>query len=268
VSSIEGAVRRMVSCLEVKAVVADFDADVDVPTVKVPADLLDSVGPVEACAKTGVKAGDFILLASKEAGTVTYRPVRPEEERLAGLESYNVVSRLLSLLSELALEGVEGERVGTLCVVSDEAEGMYRTTLPIRVEGVNVMTEEGGRVLKALSRLDGAIVINSDGSVEAVGAIFDVNSDSVRPGLGARHTTALHVSRELACPVIVLSESGRVRLYYRGKEVLEVPARGAPRGPSADDEEHRGEHAAGESVHGRGRGDSRAQGRGSSRQPR
>ncbi len=253
--SIERTVRRIVSCLEVKAVVADFDADVSVPTIRVPAGLLDSVGPVEACARAGVRAGDFILLASRRTVTVTYRPVRTEEERLARLDSYRVVSRLLFLLTELALEGVEGDRVGTLCVVSDEARGMYRTTLPLRVENVNVMTEEGGRVLKALSRLDGAIVVNSDGRVEAVGAIFDVSSESVRPGLGARHTTALHVSRELNCPVIVLSESGRVRLYYRGREVLEVPARSAPRGPSVDDEEHRGEHAAREPVHGREGGD-------------
>ncbi|WP_457619790.1 DNA integrity scanning protein DisA nucleotide-binding domain protein [Methanopyrus sp.] len=218
--------RRALRCLQPSAVVVDFDPPAEsfrsTPIIKLPSGILHSVGPVEACASLGLKEGEPVLIASRSRCSLEFRPIRPEEARLAALDHYRVVSRVLETVVELAVEGVEGDRVGTLCVISEDADKMYRTTLPVKVEGVNVMTGSGKRVLKALAKLDGAIVVNSKGNIEAAGAIFDVDSGSVEPGLGARHTTALHVSRELDCPVIVLSESGRIRLYHGGKEVLKI----------------------------------------------
>ncbi|WP_456483931.1 DNA integrity scanning protein DisA nucleotide-binding domain protein [Methanopyrus kandleri] len=218
--------RRALRCLQPSAVVVDFDPPAEslrsTPVIKLPSGILHSVGPVEACASLGLKEGEPVLIASYSRYSLEFRPIRPEEARLAALDHYRVVSRILETMVELAVEGVEGDRVGTLCVISEGADRMYRTTVPVKVEDVNVMTGSGKRVLKALAKLDGAIVVDPEGNIEAAGAIFDVDSGSVEPGLGARHTTALHVSKELNCPVIVLSESGRIRLYHGGKEVLKI----------------------------------------------
>ncbi len=216
----------IVEAVRPSAAVTDFEHPSDVPTVRVDSGtLVRTVGPLEAVRRFDLDTGDVIALASESLGFIEVRAVKKVERELACVDHYPVVARVLNVLMELGREGWEGNPVGTFCVVSDEAEDMYRKAVPIIVSNANVLSPEGKRVLKTLSRLDGAIVVNTDGTIEAAGAIFDVNAKNVEPGLGARHTTARHVSRALRCPVVVLSETGNVRLYHRGEEILKVSPR-------------------------------------------
>ncbi len=216
----------VVEAVRPSAAVTDFEHEADVPTVRVKrGPLVRTVGPLEAVRRFGLEEGEVIVLASDSLEFVEVRGVKRVETELAKVDHYPVVARVLNVLMELGREGWEGNPVGTFCVVSDDAADMYRKAVPIIVADANVMSPEGKRVLKTLSRLDGAIVINTDGTIEAAGAIFDVNAKNVEPGLGARHTTARHVSRALGCPVVVLSETGNVRLYHRGEEILKVSPR-------------------------------------------
>jgi DNA integrity scanning protein DisA with diadenylate cyclase activity len=69
-----------------------------------------------------------------------------------------------------------------------------------------------------LSQLDGAFVIDEDGTVVAACRYLDVPTSNVDVplGLGSRHVAAASISKQLGIFAIVVSQSGIVRAFYDG----------------------------------------------------
>ena len=77
--------------------------------------------------------------------------------------------------------------------------------------------------LRELSALDGAIIVNNKGIVEAAGAYIDVKSSGLElpSGLGARHAAAGAVTSVAETVALAISESsGAVTVFHGGEIIL------------------------------------------------
>ena len=143
----------------------------------------------------------------------------------------DVLESLIGLAVEIAREGREGRRIGTLFTLGDENAVLARSRALIldpllgHPESSRHVTNLNLRgTIKELAQLDGAFVVSRDGVVlsacrylDAVAAEVDVPL-----GLGSRHIAAANMSAVTEAVAIVVSESSVVRLFCHGQLVGEI----------------------------------------------
>ena len=143
----------------------------------------------------------------------------------------DVMQSVVSLAVELAREGREGQRVGTIFVVGDEQEVLARSRSMILdpIKGHdrslrNIHDTNLRETLKELSLLDGAFVISSDGYVLAACRYLDapISGLDLSLGLGSRHFAAAAITKATTATAIVVSESAVVRIFIGGELLAEI----------------------------------------------
>jgi diadenylate cyclase len=142
-----------------------------------------------------------------------------------------VLESLVELAVEIAREGREGRRIGTLFTLGDE-EAVLAKSRPLILdpllghpESLRHISNPGLRgTVKELAQLDGAFVISRAGTVLSACRYLDaVASDVELPlGLGSRHIAAANMSAITNAVTVVVSESAVVRLFCHGKLVGEI----------------------------------------------
>jgi len=142
-----------------------------------------------------------------------------------------VIESLIELAVEIAREGREGRRIGTLFTVGDEQAVLARSRplildpLSGHPESVRHVSNSNLRgTIKELAQLDGAFVVSRDGVVLSACRYLDaLTSEIDMPlGLGSRHIAAANMSAVTRAVTIVVSESSVVRLFCHGKLVGEI----------------------------------------------
>jgi DNA integrity scanning protein DisA with diadenylate cyclase activity len=142
-----------------------------------------------------------------------------------------VLEQVVTLAVELAREGREGRKVGTIFTVFDADKVMSRSRCMIldplahhnaaqkKINDVNLR-----ETIKELSQLDGAFVVDDDGVVLSACRYLDVSvEDVVLPlGLGSRHMAAASISKQTGCVSVAVSESSVVRIFIEGEIVSEI----------------------------------------------
>src|SRR5918995_1832258 len=111
--------------------------------------------------------------------------------------------RVVNLAVEIAREGREGRKIGTLFVVGD-SEVVLKHSRPMILDPLAGHPDEIKRIddpdvretLKELALLDGAFVVSNEGVVVSAARYIDAVSEnlSVPLGLGSRHVAAASVS--------------------------------------------------------------------------
>lgn len=143
----------------------------------------------------------------------------------------DVLGPLLELAVEIAREGREGRRIGTLFTVGDAAAVMAwsRPLLLNPLEGhsrdrKHISCSELWGTIKELAQLDGAFVVSDDGVFLAAGRFLDANALNVEVpfGLGSRHIAAASISFATKAIAIVVSESSIVRVFQHGALIAEI----------------------------------------------
>jgi diadenylate cyclase len=137
----------------------------------------------------------------------------------------------IELAVEIAREGREGRRIGTLFVFGD-ADSVLAKSRPLILDPLAGHSDEAKHItdpnlrgtIKELAQLDGAFVISNDGTVVAACRYLDaVASDVVLPyGLASRHLAGASISQLTDAVAIVVSESSMVRIFDDGKLVAEI----------------------------------------------
>lgn len=150
------------------------------------------------------------------------------EERNINLDT---LQHVLTLAVELAREGREGRKIGTLFVVSDADEVLERShslildpLLGHPDEKKHVEDAETRETLKELAQLDGGFVISDDG-VAISGAQYiegSLKGIDLPLGLGTRHMAGASISRNTNAVAVVVSESSIVRVFDDGELVSEI----------------------------------------------
>jgi DNA integrity scanning protein DisA with diadenylate cyclase activity len=143
-----------------------------------------------------------------------------------------VVVELLTIASEIAVEGREGKHVGTAFILGATDE-VLDGSRPLILNPFEGHTEESRYILdslvheniKELAQMDGAFVIRDDGVAIAAGRYISIDTSSVRipKGLGTRHVSVAAITKETSAVGIVVSESGgHVRVFAKGTIVAET----------------------------------------------
>jgi diadenylate cyclase len=142
-----------------------------------------------------------------------------------------ILESLIELAVEIAREGREGRRIGTLFTLGDEAEVMAKSRSLIlnplegHPEGVRHITDPNLRgTIKELAQLDGAFVVSATGVAIAACRYLDAAASPIEVplGLGSRHIAAAHISSATHAIGIVVSESSVVRLFCHGSLIGEI----------------------------------------------
>lgn len=143
----------------------------------------------------------------------------------------NTLHAVLELAVELAREGREGRRVGTMFVVGDEEEVLRRSRCLILdplwhhpVERRRITDHNLRETLKELAQLDGAFVISDDGVALSATRYINASSEGIELplGLGGRHMAAASITYETNAVAVVVSASSVVRVFDDGQLIAEI----------------------------------------------
>jgi diadenylate cyclase len=155
------------------------------------------------------------------------------ESILCQITEYNpdVLDSLIELAVEIAREGREGKRVGTLFMLGDENAVLARSRSLIldpllgHPESARLITNLNLRgTIKELAQLDGGFVVSHAGIVLSACRYLDAIAAEVEVplGLGSRHIAAANMSAVTKAVGIVVSESSVVRIFCHGQLVGEI----------------------------------------------
>jgi diadenylate cyclase len=142
-----------------------------------------------------------------------------------------VLKQTISLAVEIAREGREGRKIGTLFVVGDSGEVMRRSK-PMILDPLQGHADEDKQIedpdtretIKELAQLDGAFLVSDSGVVLSAARYIDAASDSLDLplGLGSRHMAGASISQQTSAVSVVVSESSMVRMFDDGELVSEI----------------------------------------------
>ncbi len=137
----------------------------------------------------------------------------------------------IGLAVEIAREGREGRRIGTLFTFGD-ADKVLARSRPLILDPLAGHTEQARQIrdpnlrgtIKELAQLDGAFVVSDQGIVVSACRYLDATaSDVTLPyGMASRHLAGASISQVTDAVAIVVSESSMVRVFDDGKLVAEI----------------------------------------------
>ncbi len=144
-----------------------------------------------------------------------------------------VFERLLTLASELGLEGREGRPVGTLFILGDSASVLAQSRQLVinpfhgyPEDERNVLDPRLEETLKEFSAIDGAFVVRGDGVILCAGRYLVPQGKPEEPlprGLGARHEAAAGITVTTEAIALSISQStGTVSIFRWGRLMTDL----------------------------------------------
>lgn len=158
---------------------------------------------------------EFEILTSNDISDVV-ESVQPE-----------VFNAVLNIACELAAQGRETRKVGTIFVLGDDEKVMQLSRQMIinpfkgYSEGErNILNPDLEETIKELSAIDGAFVIKANGAIITAGRHLSaaLESKDFPSGLGSRHIAAAGITHVTKAVAMVISQSsGNVSIFKNGK---------------------------------------------------
>jgi diadenylate cyclase len=150
-----------------------------------------------------------------------------------------VMLRVLALALEIAAEGREAQPVGTMFVIGD-SRNVLRQAQQLVLNPFhgyarqlrNVLDPSLAETIKEFALIDGAFVIQGDGTVLTAGTYLmpKAAGSHVPHGLGARHQTAAAITAHtLAMSITVSQSTGTVTAFRNGSIVFTLERAAATR---------------------------------------
>lgn len=143
----------------------------------------------------------------------------------------DVLEHTIQLAVEIAREGREGRKIGTLFIVSDHKEVLKRSR-PLILDPLyghppdrkKICDPDMRETVKELAQLDGAFIVSGDGVVISAARYINASSRRIELplGLGSRHVAAASITRDTQAVAVVVSESSVVRVFNDGRLISEI----------------------------------------------
>lgn len=143
----------------------------------------------------------------------------------------DTLERVLSLSMEIAREGREGRKIGTMFVIAD-TEKTLKHSRPLILDPLYGHPESKKRLddpnmretVKELAQLDGAFIVSDEGVVVSACRYINATSEGIHLplGLGTRHIAAASITRTTDAVAVVVSESSMVRIFDNGEIIGEI----------------------------------------------
>lgn len=148
------------------------------------------------------------------------------------VERRRTLEEVVNLAVELAREGREGRKIGTLFVIGD-VETLMDQSRALMLdplyghpdELLRIELPEFRETVKELAQLDGAFLLRDDGTFVSAGRFVDVDvtaPENFFPGLGTRHAAAASISRTTGAIAVAVSQSSVVRVFAGGEIRAEI----------------------------------------------
>ena len=132
---------------------------------------------------------------------------------------------------EIAREGREGRKIGTMFVIGD-VDAVLERSRPLILdplhghpdEVLDIRRPEFRETVKELAQLDGAFLVANRGTFVTAGRFIDVDlkPEHFLPGLGTRHAAAASISAATGAIPVVVSQSSVVRVFADGEVRAEI----------------------------------------------
>ena len=146
-------------------------------------------------------------------------------------DGVDLLESVLNLAIEIAREGREGRKVGTLFTVGD-AEAVLQRSRPLVMDPLrghpdpdkHIDRADMREAIKEFAQLDGGFVVDANGIVRSAARYFDASSQGIDlpQGLGSRHMAGASISLHTKAVAVVVSESSMVRLFRDGEVASEI----------------------------------------------
>ncbi|OPY85289.1 MAG: DisA bacterial checkpoint controller nucleotide-binding protein [Smithella sp. PtaU1.Bin162] len=173
--------------------------------------------------KFGYSDSIFVIDVGKEFEILTsdyindiIESVRPE-----------VFNATLNIACEIAAQGRENKKIGTIFVLGDNEKVLQLSRqmiinpfLGYTEDQRNLLNPELHETIKEFSAIDGAFIIKENGAIVTAGRHLNAALDSrdFPAGLGSRHIAAAGITNVTKAVAIVISESsGNVSVFKNGK---------------------------------------------------
>lgn len=159
------------------------------------------------------------------------------EDLIAGICSskrkinVKTLEHVITLAIEIAREGREGKKIGTIFVVSDSEE-VLKSSRPLILDPLlghpidkrQIDSPNMRETIKELSLLDGGFIVSDEGTVLSATRYINSSSEDINLplGLGSRHMAGASVSKKTNAVAVVVSESSVVRVFDDGEIVSEI----------------------------------------------
>ena len=137
----------------------------------------------------------------------------------------------IQLAVEMAREGREGRKVGTIFIIGDKREVLKRSRSvildplkghPDKVKKID--SPNMRETLKELSQIDGAFLISQTGIAVSGGLYINASASDldIPLGLGGRHIAAAYITKVTNSTAVTVSESSVVRVFDHGHIIAEI----------------------------------------------
>ncbi len=155
----------------------------------------------------------------------------PETCLCKSKHSLNILDKVIALAVEIAREGREGKKIGTIFTVFDAGNVLKNSRCmildPLFLHDnakKNISDPDLRETVKELAQLDGAFIVDNQGVVLSACRYLIVTADNIDLplGLGSRHFAAASISKKTNCISVAVSESSVVRIFVDGKMVSEI----------------------------------------------
>jgi DNA integrity scanning protein DisA with diadenylate cyclase activity len=196
------------------------------------ADDLLAPGSTVVALYSGFEAGQLDTMSVIDLGEHLDRLSGRDLRQLETRVPLDTLKLVVDLAVEIGREGREGKPVGTIFVVGDTRKVMACSRPvgfdPVRGYSRKERNLNDARVregIKEIAQMDGAIIVTSDGTVEAACRYLDSSAADVTlsKGLGARHWAAAAISRATNALAVTVSQSnGTVRIFQNGEVMLRI----------------------------------------------
>ncbi len=142
-----------------------------------------------------------------------------------------VLEQTIQLAVEIAREGREGRKIGTIFVLGDE-EAVLKESRPLILDPLQGHPPDVKKIfdfnmretVKELAQLDGAFVISVDGTFLSAARHINADSKGIKLplGLGSRHVASAAITLSTRAVAVVVSKSSVVRVFAQGRIVAEI----------------------------------------------
>lgn len=210
------------------AVPKSLDLLEDVRGILVSAYLEGSLGDGEdTLVLVASESQPLLVLNFSISADPTFKLLRSGIEERVSLQVFEMLFRIAG---DLVRQGREGKSIGALFIIGDTEPvlGASRQAVINPFQGHEaderyVLNPHNIETIKEYALLDGAMVVDEDGYLEAAGRYVLLEADAeVASGLGGRHLAAASITQKTQAVAIVVSSSGVVRVYKDGKPIMEL----------------------------------------------
>ncbi len=230
--SVEGAAELGMNTLVLDMADRPVNAKLEQALLEALADDLLKPGAKVIAVYSSFEAGTYDSISHVGLGESLGRLTVRDLQQLETSVPLDTLQTVVNMAVEIGREGREGKPVGTILVVGDTRNVLKRTRSagfdPVKGYSRKERNLRSSRVregIKEIAILDGAIIISSEGVVEAAARYIDAPAldISLSKGLGSRHWAAAAISKASRAVAVAVSEtSGTVRVFQSGKVMLRI----------------------------------------------